>query len=158
MQDVLHHIPYPLRFFAEAQRVLRIGGRVVMTEPYISPASRLVFKLAHPEPVVPSAKVFGTDGKNDPCPLRGSGAFASNQAMPTQIFFRDRRLFESRFPQLKIIALHRRSLFVYPLSGGFSGPKLLPSFLESLGWRMEHVLKPIAGLMAFRLVIVLQRA
>ncbi|MCL2640206.1 MAG: class I SAM-dependent methyltransferase, partial [Phycisphaerales bacterium] len=49
MMDVLHHVPFPLRFFTEAQRVLRPGGRIVMMEPYISPASRLVFKLAHPE-------------------------------------------------------------------------------------------------------------
>jgi SAM-dependent methyltransferase len=157
MQDVLHHIPYPLRFFAEAQRVLRSGGRIVMTEPYISPASRIVFKIAHPEPVVPTALVFGDDEAGDPCPLRGTGAFASNQATPTRVFFKDRALFEKRFPSLSIIALHRRSLFVYPLSGGFSGPKLLPRFLEGTGWVMETLLKPLAPLMAFRLVAVVQK-
>jgi SAM-dependent methyltransferase len=157
MQDVLHHIPYPLKFFAEAQRVLRSGGRIVMTEPYISPAARIVFKLAHPEPVVPSAQIFGDNPSSDPSPLRGSGAFASNQATPTRLFFKDRQLFETRFPTLKILALHRRSLFVYPLSGGFSGPKLLPRFLEPLGWTLESLLKPAALLVAFRLLAVLQK-
>ena len=156
MQDVLHHIPYPLRFFAEAERVLRSGGRIVMTEPYISPASRVVFKLAHPEPVVMSAEIFGEDG--DPSPLRGSGAFGSNQATPTRLFFKDRTKFESRFPHLKILSLHRRSLFVYPLSGGFSGPKLLPRFVEPVGWVMESVLKPLSPLLAFRLLAVLEKA
>ena len=128
-----------------------------MTEPYISPASRLVFKAAHPEPVVPSAQVFGPDPARDPCPLRGTGTFASNQATPTRIFFRDRALFEHRFSQLKIVALQRRSLLVYPLSGGFSGPKLLPRFLESTAWKMESILCPLASLMAFRLLVVLER-
>ncbi|HUO08672.1 MAG TPA: class I SAM-dependent methyltransferase [Phycisphaerae bacterium] len=157
MQDVLHHIPFPLRFFAEAQRVLRPGGRIVMTEPYISPASRIVFKLAHPEPVVPSAQIFGENASNDPSPLRGSGAFASNQATPTRLFFKDRQLFENRFPTLKILALHRRSLVVYPLSGGFSGPKLLPRPLEPLGWAMESVLKPLSPLLAFRLLAIIEK-
>ena len=74
-----------------------------------------------------------------------------------RLFFKDRQLFEVRFPTLKILALHRRSLLVYPLSGGFSGPKLLPRFLEPLGWTMESLLKPAAPLLAFRLLAVLER-
>jgi SAM-dependent methyltransferase len=160
MQDVLHHIPYPLRFLAEAQRTLRPGGRIVMTEPYISPFSRLVFKLAHPEPVVMSARIFsevGTPAGPDPSPLRGQGAFGSNQATPTLLFCRDRPQFERRFPRL--IIRHRLlcSLLVYPLSGGFSGPKLLPRFAEPLARALERCLIPLAPLLAFRLLVVLQK-
>jgi SAM-dependent methyltransferase len=158
MMDVLHHIPYPLRFFAEAQRVLRKGGRVVMTEPYISPASRVIFAVGHPEPVVRGAGIFGTVGEDDPSPLRGEGAFASNQATPTLLFFRDLRQFEERFPGLRVLHRLRRSLFVYPLSGGFSGPKLLPRSLEPVGWGMEKLLRPLAPLLACRLVVVIERA
>jgi SAM-dependent methyltransferase len=160
MQDVLHHIPYPLRFFAEAQRVLRPGGRVVMTEPYISPASRVIFAVGHPEPVVMSATLFGASNggdSDDPSPLRGQGAFASNQATPTLLFGRDRALFERRFPSLKILHLLRRSLFVYPLSGGFSGPRLLPRFLEPAGWGMERLLAPFSRLLGCRLLAVIER-
>lgn len=157
MQDVLHHIPYPLRFFAEAERVLRVGGRIVMTEPYISPASRVIFAVGHPEPVVPSARIFGESAESDPSPLRGTGAFASNQATPTSLFYRDRKLFEGRFPGLKILARRRRSLFVYPLSGGFSGPKMIPRFLEPVGWGVERLLTPVAVLMACRLVVVIEK-
>jgi SAM-dependent methyltransferase len=157
MMDVLHHIPYPLRFFAEAQRVLRKGGRVVMTEPYISPASRVIFAVGHPEPVAMGAAVFGEGSDEDPCPLRGEGAFASNQATPTLLFYRDLKKFERRFPGLGVVKRLRRSLFVYPLSGGFSGPKLLPRVLEPVGWGMEKVLSPLAGLLACRLVVVVEK-
>jgi len=157
MMDVLHHIPYPLRFLAEAQRVLRAGGRLVMTEPCITPASRLIFAVGHPEPVVPSAQVFGETAEKDPSPLRGTGAFASNQATPTLIFYRDLARFQARFPGLRVARRLRRSLFVYPLSGGFSGPKLLPRFLEPLGWGMEALLTPLAALLACRLVVVIER-
>lgn len=157
MQDVLHHIPFPLQFLAEAQRTLRPGGRVVMTEPYISPASRLVFKLAHPEPVVPSAEIFSENGAADPSPLRGKGAFASNQATPTRLFFRDLHHFQRRFPRLKVLARRRRSLLVYPLSGGFSGPQLLPRPLQSPAFLFEKLLQPLAPLMAFRLLVALEK-
>jgi SAM-dependent methyltransferase len=157
MMDVLHHIPYPLRFFAEAQRVLRPGGRVVMTEPNISPASRVIFAVGHPEPVVMSAQIFGEVPGADPSPLRGQGVFASNQATPTLLFGRDRRLFERRFPNLRVLRILRRSLLVYPLSGGFSGPKMLPRFLEPLGWGMELLLTPLARLLACRLVVAIEK-
>lgn len=157
MMDVLHHIPFPLRFMGEAERVLRPGGRLVMTEPYISPASRVIFAVGHPEPVVPGATIFGTCADDDPCPLRGEGAFASNQATPTLLFFRDLRQFQSRFPGLRVLHRLRRSLFVYPLSGGFSGPKLLPRFLEPVGWGVEKLLTPLAPLLACRLVVVVEK-
>ena len=157
MMDVLHHIPYPLKFLAEAQRVLRPGGRLVMTEPCITPASRLIFAVGHPEPVVPSAQVFGEVPEKDPSPLRGTGAFASNQATPTLIFYRDLAKFQARFPTLRVVKRLRRSLFVYPLSGGFSGPKLLPRFLEPVGWGVEKLLTPVAALLACRLVVVIER-
>ncbi len=157
MQDVLHHIPFPLQFLAEAQRTLRPGGRIIMTEPYISPASRLIFKFAHPEPVVPSASIFSDDAAPDPSPLRGSGAFASNQATPTRLFYKDLAKFRRRFPQLQLLTRRRRSLLVYPLSGGFSGPQLIPAPLRKLAWACESLLRPLAPLMAFRLVIALQK-
>lgn len=157
MQDVLHHVPYPLAFFAEAQRVLRVGGRVVMTEPYISPASRVVFKLAHPEPVEMGVKLFGEEGEADPVAFAGEGAFASNQAVPTVLFGRDLGKFQRRFPGLRVVCRLRRSLVVYPLSGGFSGPRLLPGALVPLAWGVERLLGPLARWLAFRLVVVVER-
>ncbi len=67
MQDVLHHLPLPLRFFSEAQRVLKVGGRVVMTEPFISPVSGLCYRLSHPEPVDMDAPLFRSQSN----PVRG---------------------------------------------------------------------------------------
>jgi SAM-dependent methyltransferase len=164
MQDVLHHIPYPLAFFAEAQRVLRPGGRIVMTEPYASPFFRLVCKIGHPEPVDMSVRLFPEEGASamgggapDPVAFTGQGAFASNQAIPTVLFYRDRARFAARFPRLRILKRLRRSFFVYPLSGGFSGPQLLPRPLIPLAWGIEACLRPLAPLMALRLVVVIER-
>lgn len=154
MVDVLHHLPQPARFFAEAARVLRVGGRVVMLEPYISPFSRVVFAVGHPEPV---------DLSTDPLPaddaplFAATSAFTSNQAIPTSLFFLHRERFARRFPQFHLRTRQLDSVFVYPLSGGFSGPCMVPRMLQPLAWGVERCLLPLRRWMAFRLLVTLER-
>jgi hypothetical protein len=141
--------------------VLRPGGRIVMTEPYASIFFRVVCMFAHPEPVDKRVQLFPPDGAPagtpDPVAFTGSGAFASNQAIPTVLFYRDRAKLAQRFPRLKVLKRLRRSYFVYPLSGGFSGPRLFPRPLAPLGWGIEWLLQPLAPLLAFRLVVVVEK-
>ncbi len=161
MQDVLHHIPLPLRFFSEAQRVLQSGGRVIMTEPFISPVSGLCYRLSHPEPVNMDAPLFKSQSNpisEDPVAVIGSGAFASNQAIPTLLFFRYQRLFERRFPHLTVVHREVHSTMVYPLSGGFSKPVLLPRFAAPAAKMLERMLSPLARWMAFRTLIVVEKS
>src|SRR5260370_42124627 len=43
MTDVLHHVPDPPRFFRQAARCLRVGGRILLIEPWVSRWSRIVY-------------------------------------------------------------------------------------------------------------------
>ena len=160
MQDVLHHLPLPLRFFFEAQRVLKVGGRVIMTEPFISPVSGLCYRLSHPEPVDMDVPLFRSRSNpvgEDPIAVIGSGAFASNQAIPTLLFFRYIGQFQRRFPHLSVIHREVHSTMVYPLSGGFSKPVLLPRFAAPAARMLERMLSPLARWMAFRSLIVVEK-
>lgn len=154
MVDVLHHLPRPGRLFDEITRVLRVGGRVVMLEPYISLFSRVVFKLAHPEPVD-----MGVDPlpRDDLLIFKGEGPFASNQAIPTLMFDRYLDRFARRFPNLRLVRRALDSTIVYPLSGGFSGPCLVPRFAWPLAWGVEALLRPLRRCMAFRIFLTLER-
>ncbi len=49
MLDVLHHLPRPLDFIAEAARVLVPGGLMAMIEPWITPFSYLLYRYFHHE-------------------------------------------------------------------------------------------------------------
>ncbi len=151
--DVLHHLPRPIDFLREACRTLRLGGRLVMLEPYISPLSRAVFRAAHPEPVDLRADVFKKDGPV----FESAGPFSSNQAIPTLLFFRQVDRLRSVIPELRVVTRKRDSVFVYPLSGGFSGPCLIPRFARSAAWRLETLARPLCRWLAFRMLVTLER-
>jgi len=151
--DVLHHIERPQRFFSEAGRVLRPGGRIILVEPGVTVVSWIFYKLLHPEPLIVSANPF-PEGPLDP--LRKP--FDANQAVPELIFGRYLQCFESKFPALKLIRRERFSWLVYPLSGGFQPWSLIPKRLLKPLIAIEIKLAPlVVWLTAFRLFLVIEK-
>ena len=167
--DVLHHLPSPRRFFAEAARVLRPRGRIVMCEPLISPLSYPVYKLLHEEPVDmavdPLALEETARGGQRPASHHGPASeddgrdpFDSNQAIPTVLFGRRRSELARAFPALTVVSVENLAGLSYPASGGFSRRALLPMPI----WRALHGLErrlPAAAfrLFGFRLLAVIER-
>jgi SAM-dependent methyltransferase len=151
--DVLHHLQCPLLFFAEAQRILKPGGRVIMVEPGITPVSKLLYKMGHEEPVE-----MGWDMDN-PCKVDvDKDPYDSNQAIPTILFKRDPQLFLAAVKGFKINSSDWLSLFAYPLSGGFKSWSLLPYRWVNTILKIEEKLLPFLGFfMAFRLIVVLEK-
>lgn len=151
--DVLHHIERPCRFLAEAERVLKPGGRIILVEPAITPVSGIFYRHFHPEPVVMAADPLA-DGPLDP----DREPFDANQAVPTLLFGRYRGHFEKMFPRLRTVEVRRLSLLAYPLSGGFRPWCLVPA--RSINWllNLESAIAPlVGGLMAFRLFAVIEK-
>jgi SAM-dependent methyltransferase len=151
--DVLHHIEVPRLFLEEAQRVLEPGGRLVVLEPEVTPFSRMIYTLFHPEPI---------DLRVDPLATRDitrtRDPYAANQAIPSLLFGRDRARVHSLFPELQVIAYERLGLLAYPLSGGFRPWSLVPASLVPFLLWVEDALMPWVGkLMAFRILGVIER-
>jgi SAM-dependent methyltransferase len=153
MVDVLHHVEFPTRFFREAERVLRVGGRVIMVEPAITWGSTLFYRLLHQEPVRTAADPLAEgspDPKRDP--------YDSNQAIPTLIATRDRTRFHDLFPNLKLSRVDWFSFIVYPLSGGFKKWSLIPAGLAQPVLAVERAIEPIFGrFTAFRMMLVVEK-
>jgi SAM-dependent methyltransferase len=151
--DVLHHLPHPRRFFTEAARSLRAGGRIVMCEPYVSPLSYPVYKFLHDEPLALGVDPLApaeTGGARDP--------FDSNQAIPSLLFGRGGRAFAEAFPTLAVRNVKRLSGLSYPASGGFSRRPLLPHPLWSALHAVEARLPEAAfRLIGFRILIVVEK-
>jgi len=151
--DVLHHIEFPVQFLDEANRVLRPGGRIIFSEPAITPISNLFYTHMHPEPVDMKADIFAV-GKPDP----ERDPFDANQAIPTLMMRRQRDRFEARFPGLRIHENQLTSLVAYPMTGGFRPWTMIPGVMVPLVLGLERLLLPILGpLMAFRILSVIER-
>lgn len=145
MTNVLHHIPDPELFFAEASRCIKPGGKIVMIEPWITKWSKFVYTNFHHEPLDQSAKDWRINGRG---PLS-----SANSALPWIIFHRDRAEFSQKFPQLKINSVEPIMPFRYLLAGGISLKSLMPEFTFSF-WRWVDRLFASQGMFA---KIVVQR-
>ena len=149
--DVFHHLARPSRFLDEARRVLAPGGRVLILDPYCSPVSTLAYKLFHRERTDLHGAVFDDD------PGIAGSPLDSNQARATLIFFRQLNRFQHDWPELAVVERRRLALVLYPLSGGFTGTRLVRDAMYAPLAVMERALRPLAPLLAFRCLVVLER-
>jgi SAM-dependent methyltransferase len=150
--DSLHHIENVSLFFDEAVRTLRLGGRIIVMDPYLSWASCPIYRWLHPEPM---------DCTKDPLVLTPPRAdrrpFDANQAVATLLFERHPSRFQSRYPRFSVRHLRRIACLAYPLSGGFDHPSLLPECLMPAILRLERMLERVGWLLAFRMLVVIER-
>ena len=102
MVDVLHHLPKPLEFLAEAGRVLSPGGRLAMIEPWITVPSYLLYRYFHHEDCSLAVDVRRPFDELD------KRAFDGNAAIPFKLL--------KHFKQGSVIALAPDcSLLDYPI-------------------------------------------
>ena len=115
--NTFHHLPFVTRFLSDASRCLRVGGRVVLIEPFWSPLGILIYSLLHPEPFNPLVSSWD-NGKLSP--------WESNQALSWVVFRRDSKGFKEKFPELKVGGITPFSGLSYVLSGGVHHTTRIP--------------------------------
>ena len=165
MFNVLHHITEPRAFFREALRCLKVCGRVVMIEPANTLWSRFIYKNFHHEAFDTQTPGWGCRGqaKWEPEPrkagtLQKSGPLSGgNGALAWIIFWRDRKIFESEFPSLRIVRMRNHTPLRYLLSGGLTLRQLVPSFSYPAVKAIEYTLPPINDLLGMFQTIELEK-
>jgi SAM-dependent methyltransferase len=134
MYNVFHHIPDAGIFLAEAQRVLRPGGRVFILDEHRGYISAPVLRCLHHEPYDPSAGwTFQSTG-----PLSGA-----NGALSWIVFQRDRKEVLRRFPFLDILRYEPHTPLRYWLMGGLKEWSLLPVGLFSAASAVDNWLSKV---------------
>lgn len=149
MTNVLHHLPGPRRFFAEAARAVRPGGVIALIEPWVTPWSRLVYTKLHHEPFLPEARDWEIPSGG---PLSGA-----NGALPWILFVRDRERFEQEVPAWSIRSVEPIMPFRYLVSGGISLRTLVPAASYPLFRGIEGALSPLRNRLAMFAHVVLER-
>ena len=135
-QNCFHHLPDPLRFLTEAERVVAPGGGVVLIEPYYGPVASVVFKRLFASEEFDKAMPGWTSQASGP--MQGA-----NQALSYIVFVRDRALFERELPSLELTETFPLTNYVrYLLSGGLNFRQLVPSFTEPALRALESALRP----------------
>ncbi|MDP2654375.1 MAG: class I SAM-dependent methyltransferase [Candidatus Omnitrophota bacterium] len=148
MFNVMHHIPDSRVFLSEAGRCLAPGGRIIMIEPANSLFGRFIYRNFHHEPFLPKAGwSFDSAG-----PLS-----SANGALPWIVFCRDRKTFETEYPQFRIDRIKFHTPFRYLLSGGFTLKQLLPSFLSPASRWIEALLSPLNPFLGMFMTVQLTR-
>jgi SAM-dependent methyltransferase len=144
MVDVLHHLPKPLEFLAEASRILHPGGRIAMIEPWITVPSYFLYHYFHHEDcslAIDVRRPFGELGKE---------AFDGNAAIPFKLI-----------KQFKLGASSLRLLQAAPFLGlpylatlGFKRARPIPQTLIGMASVCERFLSPLRKFVATRILVV----
>jgi SAM-dependent methyltransferase len=111
LKDSLHHLPDVELFLNEAHRVLRVGGRVVVFDPYWGLLAKFVYRFIHQEEF---------DQNTISWNFQSDSPWDSNQALSYLLLRRDRDRFEQLFPFFDIC---EHEVLIGPsflLSGGVS--------------------------------------
>ena len=149
MIDTLHHMGECERFFLEAERTLKKGGKIVMIEPANTCWSRFIFKNFHHEP-------FNEKAVDWNFPSSGPMSMA-NGALPWIVCVRDKEKFHKLFSGLKIASVRLHTPFRYLLSGGMPYKSLLPSWMFLPMKIVETVLSPFGKYLAMFQLIEIEK-
>lgn len=148
--DVFHHVYNAIEYMQEMERILKKGGRLIFEEPYVSPISYPIYKIHH-EDLNMHIHSNGYRQKADKKPLD------ANLATPTLMFCKHFREIGKFFPRLKLIYLRKQDCFFHCLYGNFTYKQLIPTFMYHPLRLLEKALGPLRNLLAFKVLIVLEK-
>jgi SAM-dependent methyltransferase len=152
--DVLHHLQYLGRAFAEMARVVRPGGRVIIFEPGMGLLPRLIMRLFHHEPLGFGQPIewAAPQGFDPEC-----HAYYAAQGNSWRVFVQREGLAENLLLDWKVVHVCREPGWAWLLCGGLRGPQLYPDSALPAVRLLERILNLLPALFAGRLLVVLER-
>jgi SAM-dependent methyltransferase len=110
---MIHHVPYPAKFFAEVRRILKPGGKLLVQDVNSSLLMRTMLHLMRIEGYSYEVDVFDARvPANDPNDL-----WSGNNAVPN-LLFDDPARFHAHVPGMRILEQGFGETLVYLASGG----------------------------------------
>lgn len=154
--NMIHHVPFPSKFFDEMNRILKPGGKLIIQEINCSSVMRYLLRLMRHEGFDFTINVFNPNIIcTDPEDL-----WSANCAIPN-LLFDDKAKFEKAFPYFKILD-HSHSEFINFINSGGVISKTtyipLPNFMLKFFDKIDSLLSSIfPKTFALQRQIVLQK-
>lgn len=148
--DVFHHLPRPEQFLREAARTLQVGGRLVMIEPWMGLAGRLLFRYVHHEDCD-----LGVDPAR-PWALADKDPMEGNAALP-YLYFRPNGHVERMGLPLRVTRREPFAALAWLLSGGFQPATLLSAAMVGAVDKLDRVVSLLPALTAVRCLVVVEK-
>lgn len=140
--NMIHHVPYPVRFFDEVGRILKPGGVLLVQDVNCSLLMRIMLRLMRIEGWSFEKDVFDRDVPQSDTDDLWSG----NNAVPN-LLFDDEILFEQKLPAFKIAVRGFSECLTYLASGGVTAKTFhlpLPYWVLRLLKRADDLLTGFA--------------
>lgn len=151
--DVFHHLRYPGTALAEFWRALRVGGRVLVFDPYaLSLLGLVTFGLLHHEPIALQDEIAWLAPAN--WDATASDYYAA-QGNAGRIF--GNKKFQPLLDGWNLIAVKRFAALSYVASGGYSKPQMYPDKWYPFMQKVDAVLDNLTPLFATRILAVLEK-
>lgn len=148
--DVFHHLLHPDRFLQEAERTLAPRGRLVMLEPWLGFAGRLLWRYLHHECCDPRVDPTAPWGGTNKDPMEG------NSALPYLYFKSGGRMDRLNLP-LRVLRRECFCALPWLLTGGFQETNLLPPTLVPAVEILDRILSRAPRLTATRCLVVVEK-
>lgn len=151
--DVWHHLQYPGLALLECQRILKVGGRILIFEPAMGLIPRIIYFLFHHEPIGYFGDITWTP---KPGEAFSQKEYFASQARAWKIFYNNN--YQDQLSNLSMIECKTWSDLCYLGSGGFSKRSLYPEKLYSTISYVDRILtKTSSYLFAARMLVILQK-
>ena len=132
--NMIHHVPYPPKFFAEVHRILRPGGKLLVQDVNASMLMRVMLHMMRIEGYSYDVDVF-----DDREPVNDKDDLWSGNNVVPNLLFDDPAQFESRMGGFKIREQGFSETLVYLASGGVTSktffiplPKVVLQVLQGI--------------------------
>ncbi len=145
-----HHLQNPYKFLDEIDRCCAINGGAILIEPYHGPLSRFLHQNMHDNEYY---DLNGPTIKDTSLPMSNA-----NQALSHIVFFREKKIFEKKYPNLKVVEIKRINSYLrYLVSGGVNFKQLLPDIFIPLLKLVEFIMKPFSHIFCVHYLIVIKK-